>query len=705
MPAAVNQFTKTATLLVVEGDEGDRTALTRTLEAGPYRVLAAADAPTALRLLHEARCDLILLASEMPGVDGLALCRVLRAQAATKRLPIIMVAARDDEDVQVGAFAAGADDLVVKPAAGRELLSRVSAHLEAARRERALAGSNRELAFLADLGRGLLVALEPLQVVRRVAGATYEAANAVLSAAVVETSAAGADVDEDGAAENVDGNSGARQELVACVFDREGSAEGAALVDGGALSRWLMTKPSASVMLTERAEFFLHDDAHRAEYVAPLRFAGRSVGALVVAFDSAADCGETEARLIDAAAQQAALAAHISSLYAAARASSESLAREVERRTAEAEAQRRFTEAIIDSLPVSLYAIDQAHRIVAWNRNRELGGQGIPRARVLGHNIFEVLTRQPRVTLEREFARAFATAQIERIEQESTDADGRTRHWLVSKIPMRADGDEVSHVITVGEDITQRVEANRAVARAEKLAAVGRLAAGVVHEINNPLATIAACAEALETRVHAGAFDDSREVGDLREYLALIRSEAFRCKQITNGLLDFSRNRAGEPSPVSLTEVVKAAARLLRHQRRARSIEFAVETADDLAVVAGDAGQLQQVVIILAENAIDAMPQGGALTLRTYNEGGGVCLQVTDAGVGIPAENVAKIFDPFFTTKEIGRGTGLGLAVCYGIVTEHGGHIKVDSTVGRGTTFTVSLPALSATNREGERLL
>ena len=691
MPAIVNQPERSATLLVVDGDAQDRAALSRMLEAGPYRVHAAADAPTALRLLHEARCDLILLASEMPGVDGLALCRVLRAQAATKRLPIIVLASAAEAGVQEGAFAAGADDLIVKPAAARELLSRVSTHLEAARRERSLAGRNRELAFLADLGSGLLVALEPVQVVRRVAGATYETANAALAAVVVEaeTSTHGADA-------------AAQRELVACVFDREGSAEGVALVDTDKLRRWLAAKPSASVMFTERADFFLRDDAHRAEYVAPLRFAGRALGALIVAFDRAVDCGESEARLIDAAAQQAALATHISSLYAAARASSVSLAREVERRTAEAEAQRRFTEAIIDSLPISLYAVDRDYRIVAWNRNRELGGQGIPRRNALGRNIFDVLTRQPRATLQREFARAFETAEIERIEQESAGADGHTRHWLVSKIPMRADGADVTHVITVGEDITARVEANRAVGRAEKLAAVGRLAAGVVHEINNPLATIAACAEALETRVAEGAFGTSSDVNDLREYLALIRSEAFRCKQITNGLLDFSRNRAGEPAPVSLTEVVKAAARLLRHQRRAQNIEFQVAVADDLNAVAGDAGQLQQVVIILAENAIDAMPQGGTLTLHTYNEGAGVRLQVSDTGVGIPAENVAKIFDPFFTTKEVGRGTGLGLAVCYGIVTEHGGHITVDSTVGRGTTFNVSLPALSEEKREGD---
>ncbi|MDQ1522668.1 MAG: two-component system, NtrC family, sensor kinase, partial [Pyrinomonadaceae bacterium] len=457
---------------------------------------------------------------------------------------------------------------------------------------------------------------------------------------------------------------------------------------------------ATSVRLEDRAEFFLRDEAHRVEYVAPLRFEGHALGALVVAFDTAAACGETESRLIDAAAQQAALAARISSLYEAARASSASLAKEVERRTAEAEAQRRFTEAIIDTLPVSLYAVDRNHRIVAWNRNRELGGQGIPRGEALGRNIFDVLTRQRREILEREFGRAFETGRIERIEQESVAPDGTSKHWLVSKVPMRVEGGEISHVITVGEDITARVEANRAVARTEKLAAVGRLAAGVVHEINNPLATIAACAEALETRVVEGAFGQSAEVEDLREYLSLIRSEAFRCKTITNGLLDFSRNRAGQHAPVELGEVLEAAARLLRHQKRSRNVEIEVDAPADVAAVAGDAGQLQQAVIILAENAIDAMPQGGTLHLRARNEGAaGVRVEVCDTGIGIPQENLARIFDPFFTTKEVGQGTGLGLAVCYGIVTEHGGRVAVDSVVGRGTTFTLVLPSLS-----GERL-
>jgi two-component system NtrC family sensor kinase len=689
MSAVMGVTRKTGTLLIVEDDEQARRDLQRAFESEGHRVLACADAAAALRGLHRQPCDLVVLDIELPGVSGLALCRLLRAQAATRRLPVIVVSAHDREEYKVEAFAAGADDFVLKGQTTRELLTRVGAHLEAAARERALEGSNRELAFVADLGRGLLHALSPAEVARRVAGATYEGADAALCAAVLLGGEG-----ERGKAANAEG---AQEALTLCVFDREGSAEeDASHLDVEHLRAWLASSPSGARRITRGERFLMRDARHAVEYAAPLRFEGRALGALVVAFDRESDCGPTEERLVDAAAQQAALAARISSLYEAARHTSRVLAREVERRTAEAESQRRFTEAIIDSLPVSLYAVDRRYRVVAWNRNRELGGQGIPRRDVLGRNVFDVLSRQPRATLEEEFERAFATGEIERIEQESRAPDGSSRHWLVSKVPMRIDGEEVSHVITVGEDITERVVASRAVARTEKMAAVGRLAAGVVHEINNPLATIAACAEALEARVAEGVYGASPDVEDLREYLELIRAEAFRCKQITNGLLDFSRARQARHTTVDIMHVVESAARLLQHQKRGPAVEIKVETSEELPLISGDAGQLQQAVIILAENGVDAMPEGGTLVLRARRSEdgeGGVLIEVEDTGVGIAPEIREKIFDPFFTTKEVGRGTGLGLAVCYGIVTEHGGRVAVDSTPGRGTVFSVWLPA------------
>jgi two-component system NtrC family sensor kinase len=251
---------------------------------------------------------------------------------------------------------------------------------------------------------------------------------------------------------------------------------------------------------------------------------------------------------------------------------------------------------------------------------------------------------------------------------------------------------EITHVITVGEDVTVRVEAIHAVGRAEKLAAVGRLAAGVVHEINNPLATISACAESLESRVVEGVFGASPDVEDLHEYLGLIRSEAFRCKSITNGLLDFSRMRAGNRFPIDIAQVLSSSARLITHQKRGGGINIKFDIEENLPLVNADEGQMQQAIIALSTNAIDAMPDGGTLTFRAFAQSNRIVLEVQDSGHGIAPDDLSKIFEPFFTTKEVGKGTGLGLAVCYGIVTEHEGRLSVRSNVGVGTTFSIFLP-------------
>jgi len=673
MPLSPTLQTTSATLLIVDDDRSEREGLRSIFESAGHHTIGVPDAPSALRLLHKQMCDLVVLDVELPEVDGIALCRLLRAQPGLTQMPLVVFSATDSESRKVEAFTAGADDYIVKPSTPGELVSRVNSHLNFAQRESDLIGSNRELTFLADLGRGLLRTIVPEQVASRVAGAIYEGTNASQSACAVNNNGKG---------------------LAVCVFDREGSAGSSDLIRMDRLEGWLATSRSKSPgWLTNNREFLLRDAQHEMEYLVPIRSGEKNFGAMVVAFATAEDCTEDECRLINAAAQQAALAAHISTLYLGARESAATLAREVDLRTAESEMQQRFTEAIIDTLPLSLYAIDRDYRIVAWNRNRELGELGLPRGEALGRNIFEVLTKQSRELLEREFGRVFATGEIHRVEQESVAESGETKHWLISKIPMRADeSDEVTHVITVGENITARVKAQSAVARAEKLAAVGRLAAGVVHEINNPLATIAACAESLEKRMEEGAFTDSPDADDLREYLGLIRDEAFRCKSITNGLLDFSRLRAGQRVPVDITEIIKGTARLVTHQQRGEDIQIVIEAAADVPKVSGDVGQLQQAVVALATNAIDAMPEGGTLTLRAIRSGSRVLVQVTDTGIGIAPENMTKIFDPFFTTKDIGRGTGLGLAVCYGILSDHGGRLDVRSTVGSGTTFTITLP-------------
>jgi two-component system NtrC family sensor kinase len=441
------------------------------------------------------------------------------------------------------------------------------------------------------------------------------------------------------------------------------------------------------------AERFLHDPNILLETVVPLMFDDRMLGILVCGSFIPRPINNDDQKLLGAVAQQLSLAIRNTELYRRTKDTSINLAVEVSQRTREAEEQKRFTEKIIDSLPVSLYVVDTDMRIVAWNRNREMGGLGINREQVLGRNVFQVLVRQPRRKLEEEFVDVFRSGEMVHLEQESW-FEGQKKTWKISKIPMRIDNAEVTHVITVGEDITEQKKMNEAVIHAEKLASIGRLAAGVVHEINNPLATIAACSEALTARVED--LEDADLHQDFGEYLQIIRDEAFRCKTITNSLLEFSHQRQAEKLAGDINQIIEQTLQLIKHHPKLGKMRVIRELDPSLAPVYVNEGQMKQVFLALMSNSFDAMEADGSLTIRTHwNESEtehNICVEISDTGCGIPPEHLAKIFDPFFTTKPLGRGTGLGLSVCYGIVSEHGGRIEVDSTESVGTTFRLLLP-------------
>lgn len=379
---------------------------------------------------------------------------------------------------------------------------------------------------------------------------------------------------------------------------------------------------------------------------------------------------------------------------------SERFAYEVAVRTRQVEEQRRFTSLIIDSLPIGLYVVDREYRIQIWNRKRETGTQGLRRDQVVGRRVFDVLTRQPAEQLKAELDAVFETGRISQMEIE-VPAEGESRFFRISKIPMRLDGEHVSHVITVGEDVTEWQVAHLQILQSEKLAAIGQLAAGIMHEINNPLATIAACAAAIDGRLDevGGPARDS-----LKEYAEIIDHEVQRCTGIVDGLLDFSRPRKGgkAKSATDVTELVETTLFLLKHHQRFKRLEVARELAPDLPPVHANPEQLIQVFMALMLNALDAMEHsGGTLTVRTRQgaRGDEVIAEFEDTGVGIPGAELSKIFEPFYTTKPPGRGTGLGLSICYGIVEDHMGRLDVESRRGIGAIFRVTLPV--AREQEG----
>lgn len=439
---------------------------------------------------------------------------------------------------------------------------------------------------------------------------------------------------------------------------------------------------------------------------ADMRFGPRRIGILAVRLHR----GSTEPPETAEPVQR--FVAALASLLAAFVAHSDRSSRlesDLQKRMVEAEEQKRFGDMILDLLPLGLYVIDREYRITVWNRKREIGSQGVSREHAIGQPVFDILHRQPADVLRREFDEVFATGRMQQFQMESRST-GSLRTYRLSKIPMRGPSGDVTHVITIGEDITDWVEARERVAQNEKLAAIGRLAAGIMHEINNPLATIAACAESMSLEnapienapIESASVESAlvQSASGAPEYLTIIGSEVQRCKRIVDGLLDFSRPRPLERQLLDLNGVVDRTLFLLKHHARFKQLTVRADLAPDLPGVSASAEQLIQVIIALLMNAADAMPQYGVVEIRTRaGVSGGerhATLEVQDEGCGISRAQMARIFEPFYTTKEPGVGTGLGLSICHGIVADHGGRMEVESSEGRGTTFRITLPAGSA---------
>jgi two-component system, NtrC family, sensor kinase len=265
------------------------------------------------------------------------------------------------------------------------------------------------------------------------------------------------------------------------------------------------------------------------------------------------------------------------------------------------------------------------------------------------------------------------------VEREATFAD---RTWLVSSFPFDVEGEGA--VVVTFKDVTDEREVTRRLFQAEKMAAVGQLAGGVAHEINNPLGGILAFAQLMSR--------EDRSPED-QESLRLIQDAAVRAKRIVESLLRFSRRpREEERGPVDLAQVADDALFLL--QSHGKAGRFEIERRYEPAVALGNANQLQQVFVNLIVNALQAMGATGKLTLAVGPAGPGrVRLSVSDTGPGVRPEIAKRIFEPFFTTKPEGQGTGLGLSICYQIAEEHGGAIRVEPATDRGATFVVELPA------------
>jgi two-component system NtrC family sensor kinase len=256
---------------------------------------------------------------------------------------------------------------------------------------------------------------------------------------------------------------------------------------------------------------------------------------------------------------------------------------------------------------------------------------------------------------------------------------------LNARAPVTAGG-EVGQLAASFNDMLNALQAAQdQLVQSEKLASLGQLAAGVAHELNNPLATVLLFSDVL--------LRESNPSDRHRADLETIVRETQRCKTIVASLLDFARQHQVEAQELNLNELIRRIIDIETKHERYTQVEIITEFDPKLPQLQADPAQLQAVFINLMSNAAESMPQGGRLSLKTRpGPTGMVTVDVEDSGEGIPPENLAKLFTPFFTTKPLGKGTGLGLAIVYGIIKMHRGQISVRSQVGQGTTFTIQLP-------------
>jgi two-component system, NtrC family, sensor kinase len=244
---------------------------------------------------------------------------------------------------------------------------------------------------------------------------------------------------------------------------------------------------------------------------------------------------------------------------------------------------------------------------------------------------------------------------------------------------------------------------NRQVIETGKLASIGELAAGIAHEINNPVAIMVEEAGWLQDLMEDGAFSSDADIQEFARALTQIRVQGRRCKEITHKLLSFARKSDARIEDFEIGPLIEELVSLSAQRAKYSNVELTTRLAGELPAISASHSELQQVFLNLINNALDAMDKtGGSLQISAWQEDGQIIIDVTDTGPGIPEVNLARIFDPFFTTKPVGSGTGLGLSICYGIIHKMGGEIAVKSAVGAGTTFEVRIPAKSGKAVETE---
>lgn len=379
----------------------------------------------------------------------------------------------------------------------------------------------------------------------------------------------------------------------------------------------------------------------------------------------------------------------------------------LQRKVTEYERLKEFSENIVESINVGIVAADLDDRVESWNSQMETL-TGISRERATGQRLLDLFPASFMQSLD-EAREAGGVHQLYKVPLQPRSwgqlttavaasnghhssnghhapAPARQSERLVNLAiaPLVTREQERIGRLIIFDDITERAELEQRLVQTDKLSSIGLLAAGVAHEVNTPLAVISSYAQMLTKQVSA---DDPKS-----KLLDKIAKQTFRASEIVNSLLNFSRTSKTEFEEVDLNRSVRETLSLIEHQLEKSGVRVEFSPESGLPPIKGNHGKLQQVFLNLFLNARDAMEEGGTLRVSTSSDEGRARVTIADSGRGIEPEHLGRIYDPFFTTKGAKKGTGLGLAVTYGIVREHSGSIEADSQPGAGTTFRLDFP-------------
>jgi PAS domain S-box-containing protein len=350
------------------------------------------------------------------------------------------------------------------------------------------------------------------------------------------------------------------------------------------------------------------------------------------------------------------------------------------------EARALYHVALNDLIQEEVLVIDHRFRIIDTN-DAFLEKFGLTRDQVIGQFCYTITHHLENPCSGKDHpCPLIQTLETEKPSQTThihLDRDGRKIYYSISTYPLIEQGDVVG-AVEISRDITRDINVQKMMMQQEKLASVGRLSAGVAHEINNPLTTILTTAMLIQEDLEP----DDPTYADL----SIIANEALRCRKIVTNLLNFARQTQPDKKKHNLNDIIAACISLTQKQAAFKDVSVTHALSESLPQTRVDKGQIEQAMINLIINAIEATPAGGDIhvSTRLSDRQGYIQIVISDTGEGIPDERIARIFDPFFTTKE--NGTGLGLAITHGIIEQHGGTIEASSILRQGTTFTITLP-------------